>query len=504
MTTRTNRESLDFLIKLLIIVSCYAAIFLIPMKIGGMGYLPGDDALRHAAYAADDRDWGDVIVLNPIIHGDMDSHPGWHGLLRVLHNKLGFTPHGLVYFSFCATFILFMLSGLIASRNALAWMCACLLLLAAGSSLFPRLLLGRPFAITMAALVALLFLWTSTDLKSWSWKKEFGVVSSLLFVTICAHPSVWFIWPLPFLALVICRQFRSAGILAGGTIVALIVASIVCGGYNVLVLPVVQLFQAFGSDSIVVGNLVTEFQPWPVTDTVWLFIAGLLIVRKLLGDDIKGELKKPDTWLVIIAAILGFKVGRFMIDWAIPAIAVWMCRQFIIIGTKLKLSQYASLGVAVLTLAALFFGLTSDIGSRYTRNRKDSLLTRPLEEIEVALPDRGGILYASDMTVFYRLYFRNPKDHYRFILAFEPGLMPPDDLKILRRIQFTDGLIDEYAAWFEKLTPKDRVVLYYPEKPEWPGMEFSKFYSMWIARKAPEKQAADSEKTSGKTSASTK
>ncbi|MDR1010171.1 MAG: hypothetical protein LBM04_03405 [Opitutaceae bacterium] len=490
MTARTHQESLDFIIKLLIIVSCYATVILIPIKIGGLGYLPGDDALRHAAYAVDDRAWGDVIVLNPIIHNNMDSHPGWHALLRGLHNNLGLSQNGLVYFSFCATFAIFMITGLLASRNALAWMCACLLLLVFGSSLFPRLLLGRPFAITMAALVALLFMWTNENVKSWSWKKEFLVVLGLLVVSICIHPSVWFIWPLPFLALIICRQFRPAFILAGATVAALMISSILCGGYDILVLPVVQLLQAFGSDSIVVGNLVTEFHPANTADIIWIAMAGLLIVRKMTGDDIKGELKKPDFWLIIIASVLGLSVSRFMLDWAIPAMAVWICRQFIILGAKVKLSRFASLGVAIVALATLYSGLTSDLGSRYTRSRKDSLLTRPLDEFEGVLPDQGGILYSSRMDIFYKLYYRNPKDHYRFILAFEPGLMPPDDLKVLRRVQFSDGLLDEYTDWMAKMTPKDRIVFYYPAKPEQEGMEFSKFYSFWIGRRVGELQPA--------------
>ncbi|MDF9826921.1 hypothetical protein M2447_001006 [Ereboglobus sp. PH5-10] len=495
MNTRSNQESLNFLIKLFIVVSCYAVIILAPVKIGELGYLPQDDALRHSAYAVDSRDWGDVLVFNSTIRKDMDSHPAWHAVLRGVHNKTGAAQDNLVFFSFCVTFITFMVAGAIASRNTLAWMCTCLLMVTCGSSLFYRLLLGRPFSITMAILVVLLFLWTNPNIKNWKWQKEFGVVLGLLVVSICFHPSVWFVWPLPFLALCLCRQFRSAIILAAGTVAALIIACILCGSvYDIVILPVLQLFQAFLSDNIVVGNLVTEFQPITISDSVWIAMIVLLIIRKMCGDKIKEELQKPDFWLAVIGAILGLKVCRFMEDWAVPAMAVWICRQFIILSTKVNLNSFARLGVAIPVLAAFYIGTTGDVGSRYTRNLKDSLLTRPVADFESVLPDRGGILYASDMGVFYKLYFRNPNDHYRFILGFESGLMPPEDLKTLRRIQFSDGLIDEYAPWMEKMTSADRLVLRYPEEPKWENMEFVKFQSYWIGRKAPKKQSSPDSK----------
>ena len=67
-------------------------LLLIPLRIIGYGYMPPDDALRHTAFAVDNRDWGDIILLNPEFRKDMDGQPGWNGFLRLVHRATGWQP----------------------------------------------------------------------------------------------------------------------------------------------------------------------------------------------------------------------------------------------------------------------------------------------------------------------------------------------------------------------------------------------------------------------------
>ncbi len=41
------------------------------------------------------------------------------------------------------------------------------------------------------------------------------------------------------------------------------------------------------------------------------------------------------------------------------------------------------------------------------------------------------------------------------ILGLEPALMPPDDLKIYRDIQLSDGAVKTYEPWVAKMRPAD-------------------------------------------------
>jgi hypothetical protein len=165
---------------------------------------------------------------------------------------------------------------------------------------------------------------------------------------------------------------------------------------------------------------------------------------------------------------------------------VWLCRQ-IEENVKLDRSGFAKISdtVFVTGFSALtfFFLLTADVGGYYTENLKNSLLTKPTSEFREAMPDDCGILYSTNMRDFYAVYFRMPHEKFRFQLGFEPGFMPAADLKTLRVIQFNSGLLEAYRPWIDKMTPKDRLLVLYANKPEWPGMEFKSLYTAWIGRK---------------------
>ena len=62
-------------------------ILLIPLKIISYGFLPGDDALRHAAKAVSGKTWQQILVMR----GDfaIDPSPGWQKILEWVHALAG-------------------------------------------------------------------------------------------------------------------------------------------------------------------------------------------------------------------------------------------------------------------------------------------------------------------------------------------------------------------------------------------------------------------------------
>src|SRR5471032_3535382 len=76
----------------------------IPFKITGYGYLPGDDALRHAAKAVSGKSWSEILVLSPVYV--IDHEFGWNLLLEKIHGWTHWNAEALVVFSVVAMFIL--------------------------------------------------------------------------------------------------------------------------------------------------------------------------------------------------------------------------------------------------------------------------------------------------------------------------------------------------------------------------------------------------------------
>ncbi|MBP8699856.1 MAG: hypothetical protein KBH82_12575, partial [Syntrophorhabdaceae bacterium] len=83
----------------LIIVSCIVLAVLIftALRVISYGFIPVDDAMRHAAKAISGKGWGEILVLRPEI--TMDSHVGWHKILEFIYQMTGCSADQLVVFS---------------------------------------------------------------------------------------------------------------------------------------------------------------------------------------------------------------------------------------------------------------------------------------------------------------------------------------------------------------------------------------------------------------------
>ena len=121
-------------------------VFLIPLMIAirvvALGFLPADDALRHAAKVVSGKEWNEILVLRDDI--TMDSHPGWHALLGMVHSLTGAEARPLVYLSVLFLFFLFCAVPVFFLKRPEAWLLTLLVILLASAGAVLRLFAGRP------------------------------------------------------------------------------------------------------------------------------------------------------------------------------------------------------------------------------------------------------------------------------------------------------------------------------------------------------------------------
>ena len=129
-------------------------VFVIPLKITGLGYLPFDDALRHVAKAVSGKSWPEILVL-----GDgfkLDHNLGWHAFLGAVHRATNWGTEDLIVFSVVLLFVIVNGAMLPWLRRPEAWLVALLAAMLI-SDLPMRLMLGRPFILTITVLMTILF-----------------------------------------------------------------------------------------------------------------------------------------------------------------------------------------------------------------------------------------------------------------------------------------------------------------------------------------------------------
>ena len=89
------------------------------------------------------------------------------------------------------------------------------------------------------------------------------------------------------------------------------------------------------------------------------------------------------------------------------------------------------------------------------------------------------------MTIFYQTFFKNPEGDWRYMVGYEPALMPPDDFATYHSIHWNYGDAKAYAPWVNKMKPADRLVIRGNgnERPNIPQLEWNYGVSgIWIGR----------------------
>ena len=443
-------------IPLAVWIVAVSIIIFIPFKIISYGFLPMDDALRHAAKTISGKSWQNILVMR----GDfpIDPSPGWQKILEWVHAGLGGDAESLVIFSVVALMLLVTLCALPWFRRPEAWLGSLLIASVFIPECTTRFARGRPYLVTDAALITILFLWSRPE-KDWPSRVAMIFTPLLVAASAWIHGS-WYLLGLPGLAILCAGYWRSAMVYIGCWLAGSFLGCALTGHpWEFLFQSVRHMFGVFGN-FVVSRELVPELQPSDGDFAAVLLVAILLLWRKISSAWNPRVLLNPIFIMMVLGWLLGFKIRRFWWDFGMPAFVIWVALEFQDhferhLGFDSAKRLLVTLGIA----AGVFLGFTSDRDNRWTGYLTTEYYAPDNPDAAGWLPGTGGIIYSSGMDVFFQTFFKNPTADWKYILGFEPGLMRPEDLEVFRKIEWNYGDQRAFGPWVKKMRPQDRMVV---------------------------------------------
>jgi hypothetical protein len=457
------------------------AILAIPLQIISHGYLPRDDALRHAAKAVSGKSWPEILVV-----GDqykIDYQFGWHLVLTKLHRWFGCDAEALVIIAVVGLFLVLGWSVTAWLRRPEAWL-GTLLVMSVSAGTTGRLFLGRPFLLTMSVLMAILLAWHFSQSARPGWRAVAGL-TGLIWAATFVH-GVWYLWALPVMAFFLARQYRWAIALTTSWVLGTLLAA-VCTGQpgTYLTHAVLVAFKSIGMHDTQ-RTLVTELQAGNGDFPMLVVLGGIVLLRRLGGHTVRPLSTNPALWLTVIGWVLGFKAVRFWQDWGWPALMVLATTETqAFLQAAMPSQAIKRIPLAGGLALAAFLAISSDSGARWTYNLTWQYLKQDDPELAGWLPESGGILYSSEMTVFYQTFFRNPHAPWRYILGFEATIMPEEDFGTFHSILWNFGDAKAYRPWVRKMRPEDRLAFRSESgsRPPFPEIEWHyAITGLWLGR----------------------
>ena len=468
-------------------LAAWAAVVLvllfIALKIVAYGYLPGGDLRRHVAKAFTDKPYTAIVVMGPGY--TVDHSPGWEWLLTALHRHADWGKDALVSFSIASLLLCFFFAPLPWLRRPEAWLLALLtVFLARPSLLGNRLTQGRPLILNEAILIALLFAWSRPNSDRPS-RLKIVLTCAALSLSVWMH-GAWYLWVVPLAAFFLAGAWRSGLWLTVCWVVGTFFGALLSGHpFGLLTTAVGNVVSIFYREHPPQWMLVGELAPDRgdiaiVAALAWVFLAFRMPRRQ----PVSAVWLRPVVALIAICWILGFKVDRFWADWGIPAALVWLTLHFQALLEEYQASAAIKRLVPVALIAApLYLASTNDTDRRYTANLTQPFLNAEDPALQGWFPEHNGIFYSVQMDLFYDTFYANPQGDWRYILGFEPALMPDEDLKIMRRIVWNQEAYESYQPWIQKMRPEDRLAIYSNTRPSLPQLEWlNAGQYIWIGR----------------------
>jgi len=443
-------------------------IFLVVGWLFHWGYLPPDDALRHAAYAVSDHTWNEILVLRSSMDTPaMDSHPGWHKTLRFLHG-FGFSKERLVLFPTLLFSLTLLLLPLVFLRAPWVWALTLVVLSSAQPNAFLRVFNGRPYWVTALTMGMMLGGWQL--LPSQSEKRRLLYVGVFLGTAAAVYVhSTWYLLSMPLLVCFSKSRFREwcqfsmvvcLGILAG--------AALTGDGLHYLAFQLEHLYRALGSlrpGDYVVG----EFRPLSWLNSL-MGILGILAVLVYWKRKPEARLNTPFLRMAVLGWLLSVLNGRFWYDWGFVAAAIALAQVIQqLFDDVWPIPSWIRRSAVVVGCVALIPLLTRSPWGRtwtdWSAEDHEAALHRAQESSISWMPEDHGIVYATSMRVFFYWFYAFPEQSWKYAPGYEPGLLPDDDLRVFRQWNASreDSLL---FAWTSKLRLQDRLVVWgEPEDP---------------------------------------
>ena len=457
-----------------------AAALLLCLKILGYGYLPGGDARRHAAHVFTDRDYTQIVVMKPLY--SMNHSPGWEWLLRQLQRLTHWNEDGLIAFSIAVPLGFILCVPLFWMRRPEAWLAALLAQLIAIPELMTRLTQGRPYLLTEGVLICLLLAWSKEEAETPPWPKI--LLSGAAFALSAWMHGAWYLWALLPPAFFLAQRWRAGAWLGACWLGGSFLGGCLTGRPFVFLKQAVMIAVTIQQEHAPARLLVGEFRPSEGEFATLAILAAVYLWSKAQKIKAPPLARQPVFWMILVPWVLGFFADRFWADWGLPAALVWMAMQFDE-AMPLLCAEAAPARLAACALIALplYLDATNDLDQRYTNSLHEPFVDGSQPGLQGWMPDPGGIFYSAQMRFFYNTFYRNPQGDWRYIIGYEPALMPDDDLKILRNIQLSGFAPESFEPWAAKLRPQDRLEIESPNRPDLPALEWKNAVSyIWIGR----------------------
>ncbi len=449
------------------------------LRVLASGFLPSDDALRHAAKAVAGRPWTEILIMRPDF--TLDSNPGWHAFLGALHRAFGLDQVDLVIASVALLFLLFSLGPILILRRPESWVLALVVVGLVDPGELVRLMCGRPYLVSSAIVPLVLLLWPRLE------GPRAGPTFALF--VLCGALCCWvhgsyYLLALPVAALFGAGRYRAGLRLAAAFAIGIPIGALLTGH------PLGHLWQMVKHAYVSIGvhhpseALVTEFQPSDGRFGAVLTFFALLAWRAVRRKDAPAPWRDPTVVMTAGCWALGFVAARFWADWTVPAFMTFAAVEF-----QEMLESAADwrggLAAAASACVLIFLSMTADVQQRWSQSTGRAFLSRSNPTHAPWLPEPGGIVYNADMGVFYALFFRNPDAPWRYTLGFEPALMRAEDYAVYEEIRKSKAATEAFLPWLQRLRPQDRLYLQRrsDSPPLIPGLEwFQPVYTIWAGR----------------------
>ncbi len=465
-------------------LACWMAVLLTAMliclKILAYGFMPPGDARRHVAKPFAHKPYSEIIVMRP--QYVVDHSPGWEWILGILHRTAGWDEDALISFSVASLALFVLCFPLIWMRHPEAWLAAVLAQTIAIPDLMTRWTQGRPYLLTEGILMAMLFSWSKEQDRQPPWWK--AALTCLGFALSVWMHGAWYLWILLFAAFFLAQRWRAGLWLAGCWVVGTIVGALLTGQPLAFLQGAVFMAKSIYEEHAPKWLLVGEFQPSTGEFASILTLAIIYLWRQRQNKASSPLFSQPVVWMIAINWILGMTADRFWADWGVAAAIVWMAGEIDqampTLWNESSLQRLAACGCIVLPL---FLLSSNDMGRRYTAWMTEPFLDGSNPQLKDWMPGKGGIFYADNMQFFYNTFYKNPQGDWRYMVGFEPALMPPDDLKIYREMHRSEGGAASYEPWIKKMRLQDRLAVARSSQPDLPELDWKEgAHGLWVGR----------------------
>jgi hypothetical protein len=448
-------EALRRYVPLAIWAIVFLVLLFIPLKVIKYGYLPGDDALRHAAKAVSGKDWRDILVLGPAFH--FDPNWGWHWFLRQFHLGLHWDAAALVVFAVVMLYVVTNWSIVAVLKRPEAWLAA-LILISLVSDLTSRFLLGRPFVLSIVVEAVFLLVWQRRWPGPPKWQ-DLCWMTPLIAIAVFLH-GCWYLWAIPIAAFFLAQQFRWCFVFAISWVLGTLLGSALTGHPVESIVQILQLaFRAVGIHPTQ-ATIVEELKPTGGDIFTLIFLGGLIVLRQLTRLNVPPLVRNPMFWMVALGWVLGCQTGRFWEDWGAPALMVLLAADLqALFELQFAADSFKRLALVAALAVTCYAVTTTDANSRWTNHLGWRYLTTDNPDLNGWLPEPGGVFYSADMSLFYQTFYKNPNADWRYALGFESSLMTDDNFKVYHSILWNFGDSKAYLPWADKMLPPDRLVI---------------------------------------------